>query len=152
MSSSFFVITQLLKSKLKCHPQLMLSVSRGWALFLLVLHAYLDIWCVSQVKLSILIHIFVSYYLMHLLNWDHTDRFDCYHIVHNEMIFQGVRHISFICYLYVCQDGTESSVWHAPKGRCLCRPPGRVTLYLFVHASERVERGCGCGVLVWFLQ
>lgn len=38
-----------------------------------MLHAYLDIWCVSQVKLSILIHIFVSYYLMHLLDWDHTD-------------------------------------------------------------------------------
>lgn len=29
---------------------------------------------------------------------------------HNEKIFHGVRHISFICYLYICQDGTESSV------------------------------------------
>ncbi len=26
-----------------------------------------------------------------------------------------------------------------------------VMLYPFVHALERVERGCGCGVLVWFL-
>jgi len=69
---------------------------------------------------------------------------------HNEKMFHGVRHIYFICYLYVCQDGTESSVltsslwdmfslWGAVF-ICLC------TL------QKCVKRGCGCGVLVWFLQ
>lgn len=63
-----------------------------------MLHAVLDIWCVSQVKLLILIHIFVPYYLMHLLDWDHTDRFGSYHTV--QFLNNTMKRFSMVCVTY----------------------------------------------------
>lgn len=97
-------------------------------MFLLVLYACLDIgclflkmYCVSQVKLYLYLHILLPHAPLRLRSYRKIWLF-------SNCCSKKIFHVICVTYplsaMYECKDGTEFSVWHAPKGVWVWRPLG----------------------------